>query len=312
MASRRADRSARPVTAQILMCLLARAAALPDARMAASLDAAGCATGDDATCGGARDGEASNLLQITKAKTSDWMLLEGHNCYPGHGAAQQEGPVQVSGYPECQSRFSGWDGVVMDAMQTSCWGINGIDQSQCVPGTPYSTYVKAGGGGPPPSFCGKHCTFATEAQDCGGECGLCDGQLCIASYHPPPPPEPPAPSFCGRHCTFATEMTDCGGECGLCDGMQCTGGSPQPQPPQPPGPPASWTLYEGQNCYQPDHGATAQSGPTPVSGYPECQATFSDWDGVVLDAAQTTCWGIRGIDQSKCVHGTSYSTYLKR
>jgi len=283
----------------ILLGLLAHVLAKPDAGTCAS-------QGVEAGCEALND-EDSAMLQITSAKES-WTYLAGYNCYPGNGAVTQSAQERVSGYPECKAKFSDWDGVVMDQMQTTCFGIKGITESECVTGSPYGTYVTPSGAPAPTpqDFCGKACTFATEQSDCGGTCGYCDGMMC--SQGTPPTPVPPT-DFCGRACTFATEQRDCGGKCGYCDGMMCSQGTPLSPAPTP-GPPSSdWTLHAGYNCYYPDHGAAGQSGPDSVSGMPECQAKYSSWSGIVMDRAQTTCWGISGITLSQCVTGSAYDTY---
>merc|ERR1719221_330817 len=110
----------------------------------------------------------------------------------------------------------------MDQLQTKCWGIGGVTLEECETGTPFSTYLKPASN--QDSFYGKPCTFATEHIDCGGECGLWDGEMCMTGAALPTP----SPSFCGKPCTFATEHIDCGGECGLCDGKMCSIGTPLP------------------------------------------------------------------------------------
>jgi len=252
------------------------------------------------------------MLQITKSQEA-WTYLGGYNCYPGHGAATQSESVSVSGYPECKAKFSTWGGVVLTKAQTTCWGIDGITESQCATGSDYDTYVKSTAAPPGPNdFCGKSCTFATESIDCGGGCGICDGVMCSQGTPPTPVPPPAPEDFCGKPCTFATELTDCGSPCGMCDGQMCIKGSPVVPAPTPAPSSTSWTLHAGYNCYYPGHGAGEQSAPESVSGYPECQAKFSGWGGVVMDKTQTTCWGIKGITESQCATGSDYDTYMPR
>jgi len=79
----------------------------------------------------------------TDGPTSSWTLHEGRNCYPQHGAEVSDRQGGVSGYPECESKCYGYDGLVLDQHQTTCWCINGIDMASCVgPDSGYSTYVK--------------------------------------------------------------------------------------------------------------------------------------------------------------------------
>jgi len=238
-------------------------------------------SGDDAAC--AVEQEDVGLLQVGQNRRA-WTRYDGHNCYDGgHGASTSDAKGLVSGYPQCESKCSGYDGLVLDSLQTTCWCIKGIDLSKCIKNSPYTTYVKGGGSSPPSpsppsndrrrrsssSYCAKPCTFATELSDCGGECGLCDGQLCIKG-------SPPSDDRRRRSSSSG-----------------------------------SWTLKEGYNCYDGGHGASTSDAKGLVSGYPQCESKCSGYDGLVLDSLQTTCWCIKGIDLSKCIKNSPYSTYVK-
>jgi len=169
----------------------------------------------------------------------------------------------------------------MDSAGVACWCAWNVDLSQCVTGSPYSTWLLG--------------ASLLQAQ-VGQKEKVEDKQLAVAG------PGGYCTPNANQYCDFYGSQVPCPSS-GVCPS------TPAPTPAPTPPPAGSWTKHSGYNCYAPSHGASNSAGPyhTSLAG---CQQRCTDAGGLVMDSAGVACWCAWNVDLSQCVTGSPYSTWL--